>query len=388
MIISDVDAAPYIGVAVTSGSHPNRRSRSVGELREASSKSVTRRRSDEIRYWRESYDPGVLSPVSTNKAEAEEPVLMDGGEDEHDVDRESIPQPFIFGPMGEMAGMKITQAASLETRVMTLEKQMQEMKRAVSRIHARASQEQIALQDPPKRSTLRNRSRSIPRPKTNESDISLPRQQRYRGVEPTLAQDSSCTGSQVRSSSYGSGRPSTTSTKQSSQPSYDEPDFSSSQNTARPLSTSTTIRGIPSSSPATSKEEGLNGEHYTILTNMILAEQQARKNLEAVVHGLERELTAVCASMPPIPTLSSNIPPVKESTGPGGEFSSFEQDDSSEDEGRYGCEDFQTPNEENAAFGDEIFGVANQNKEPNHVLRTMSLSQMTLGKGLQPSSKL
>ena len=110
----DVEADAHIGMAVTSGSHPNRRSRSLGEIREtAVAHTVTRRRSDEIKYWRESYEPGVLSPMSSNKPEAEEPTLLDGSENPPEEEPQEPPQPFNFGPLGELAGMKITQAANL-----------------------------------------------------------------------------------------------------------------------------------------------------------------------------------------------------------------------------------------------------------------------------------
>lgn len=393
-VFTDEDIAPYIGVAVTSGSHPNRRSRSVGELRETSTKVSARRRSDEIRYWRESYDPGVLSPMSSNKAEAEEPILMDETEEAHDGDPENVPEPFNFGPMGEMAGMKITQAANLETRILRLEKRMREMERAVSRIHNWTSTDALTPQDLPKRSSLRNRSTSGPRPKTDESEISLPRQQRHRGVERVHVQESRPAGSHLRSSSYESSRPSTTSTSNSNHPSIENPlppfeelDFSSSRSTARPLSTSTTIRGIPSSSPTIAKHGNLTGEHYTTLINMILAEQAARQNLEAIVHNLQQQLKSLrSSSAASYPTPGSEHPAqLKGNNGAGREFSSFEQDDSSDDEGRYEREDFQTPNEENAQFGDEIFGESDYNKESHSAPRTLSLSQMTLRRDVQPS---
>jgi hypothetical protein len=111
-VISDEEPEGIVGIAL---SHPNRKSRSVGELREPQvmNSVVTRRRSDEIRYWRESYDPAVLSPMSSNKAEAEELILADEADIAQPEDYEEPPQPFSFGPIGEMAGMKITQAASL-----------------------------------------------------------------------------------------------------------------------------------------------------------------------------------------------------------------------------------------------------------------------------------
>lgn len=386
-VITDEEAQAAIGMAVTSGSHPNRRSRSLGELREvASLPTITRRRSDEIRYWRESYDPGIMSPMSSNKAEAEEPIILPD-ESEHLVDPEEQPQPFNFGPMGEMAGMKITQAASLETRVQQLEARMHKMERTVSRLH---HPEALQLQDPPKRNVNRVHSRSFTRPGTDNSELSLPKHDRHRETLQRLQEPQS---DPKRSSSYS--RPSTVDTNASYQHSLDSflppalpsPNAAliSSQENARPLSTSTTIRGMPSSSPTIAKDGVLTVEHYTALTNMIQAEQAARQKLEVIVRALQQQLSDARTPAPaPYPALDSN-----QKTGSPGQivtssqFSTFEQDDddSSDDDGRYGTEVFQTPNEERGNFGDDTFGdVMNEGKSAP---RTMSLSQMTLGKGMQ-----
>jgi hypothetical protein len=369
-----VDDLSPIGVAVTSGSHPNRRSRSLGELRGAMSpKPVERRRSDEIRYWRESYDPGVLSPMSSNKAdEAEEPIAMN----EPEIPRDVQPQPFNFGPMGEMAGMKITQAASLETRVHKLEKRVHEMERVVIFTRKQhTSREPLVFQDPPKR-----RSRS--RPQTENSEPSLPGQESYRGIQHTS--NGHARASQIRSSSYGSSRPSTTSTHASYHPTFDNTtypflsstdngDYSSSQTTARPLSTSTTIRNIPSSSPTLPKDGGLTGEHYVALTNMILAEQAARQHLETVVRTLQLQVQKLRAK----DAMSNHFEQI---TPRDGDFSTFEQGNS-DDEGEYTREDFKTPSEERT-FADGVFGV---NSPEIKTPRTLSLSQMTLKKSVHPS---
>lgn len=374
-----------IGVAVTSGSHPNRRSRSVGELRGAISldamphKLVERRRSDEIRYWRESYDPGLRSPMSSNKAEAEEPLVLD------EPEQVEPPQPFNFGPMGEMAGMKITQAASLDTRVQRLEKRMHEIERVVifTRKQNRASGDPIVFQEPPRRSSKR-RSRSVNRPGTDNSEPALPESETYRGVQQ--AHHLQARNAQIRSSSYGSSRPSTTSTHQSFHPQFentshpflsspDQADFSTSQTTTRPLSTSTTIRNIASTSPTIPKDV-LTHEHFTTLTNLIAAEQSARQHLETVVRTLQLQVQKLRNKSAEYEAQTSTT------TAAAPEFSNFEQD--SDEEGGQYAQDFQTPNEERAGFPDEIFGpvVPEQGKSAS---RTMSLSQMTLRKGASPS---
>lgn len=379
---AEADAAAGIGMAVTSGSHPKRRSRSLGEMREgAAVHTVARRRSDEIRYWRESYDPGVLSPLSSHKAEAEEPIVLDEPEDNRDEEPQEQPQPFNFGPLGEMAGMKITQAASLDTRVRRLEERMLKMERVLYSRQNRTSADQ-------------ERSSSVPRPTTENSDISLPKHPRYReptGQSSQHGQESRPQGSQKRSSSYGSSRPSTVSKNISYHPSFDsfsnptipssDPPLSSSQNTARPLSTSTTIRGIPSSSPTLPKDGNFTAEHYTALMNMILEERSARQQLEAVVHSLQQQMSTLQSTA--ARGSDHSRARLRAGSAAGGEFSSFEQDDSSDDEGRYMQEDFQTPNEPGGHFGDEIFG--GDQRETKSAPRTLSLSQITLGKGAQQS---
>jgi hypothetical protein len=390
-VVTDAEAeiATGIGLAVTSGSHSNRRSRSLGEMREAAAaRTVARRRSDEIKYWRESYDPGILSPMSSNKAEAEEPIVIEDPEETRDEETQEQPQPFNFGLLGEMAGMKITQAASLDTRVRQLEERMLKMERVLYRGQNRTSAYPLPTED---------RRPSIPRPTTNNSEISLPKHQRHRETQPhQQTQDSRPQGRQKRSSSHGSSRPSTMSTHISYHPSFDtfspptipssELPLSSSQNTARPLSTSTTVRGFPSSSPTLPKDGNFTAEHYTALTNMILAEQAARQQLEAVVHSLQQQLHALRSSTSAsYPALGSGHPadPLHGGSVAGGEFSSFEQDDSSDDEGRYMQEGFQTPNETRGNFGDEIFGEVRDHGEAKSAPRTLSLSQITLGKGVQ-----
>jgi hypothetical protein len=142
---------------------------------------------------------------------------------------------------------------------------------------------------------------------------------------------------------------------------------------------------MPSSSPTIAKDGVLTVEHYNALTNMILAEQAARQKLEVTVRALQQQLSDARTSAPgSYPTPDSNQvadPLIRDVSG--GQFSAFEQDDddSSDEEGRYGTEVFQTPNEERGNFGDDTFGdVMNEGK---NAPRTMSLSQMTLGKGMQ-----
>ena len=360
------EAGPYegIGQAITSGSHPHRRSRSLGQLREeARAHAVPRRRSDEIRYWRESYDAGILSPLSSRgeAVEAGDTTIAEDPDLPRDTESRDQPQPFDFGPLGEMAGMKITQAANLQTRVSRLESRMSEMEKRMSQVLRRVAADPIALQDPPK--NRRDRSLSTTRPGTDTSDVSLPKQSRHRQRSLNFSE------SQNRAISYDEHKPSL-STHNSYHPDLDNSSLASSdpnarlpsQNATRPLSTSTTIRGMPSSSPTTVGSSGLTFEHFTALNSMITAEQAARQRLEAVVSNLQDQLETFLRGSSsggfPIQNLQAE-PLIQEqvllnSTS----FSTFDQDDSSEEGGGpYGQEDvFQTPNEEKGYFEDEVFG--------------------------------
>ncbi len=141
-----------IGRAITSDhvaeyTH-RRRSRSLSGLPDlAEGTSHSRRRSDEIRYWRESYGPGFMSPLSSGN----EADYGDNGDDDTGAVSFSMPdsptaehpppktppQPFTFGSiasMNEMAGMKITQAASFEARFGSLEARLTKLERVVSQL--------------------------------------------------------------------------------------------------------------------------------------------------------------------------------------------------------------------------------------------------------------
>lgn len=142
-----------IGRAITSDANGDstykRRSRSLSQLDQILP-GDGRRRSDEIRYWRQSYDVSVgpLSPLSSNPsgpndAEAEHSEHYDGrrslGAVDSSADRvpPTPPQPFVFGSTGamnEMAGMKITQAATLDERFSYLETRMSKLERIVDQL--------------------------------------------------------------------------------------------------------------------------------------------------------------------------------------------------------------------------------------------------------------
>ncbi|PQE03355.1 hypothetical protein CJF30_00005499 [Rutstroemia sp. NJR-2017a BBW] len=384
---SDEEEAGAIGMAVSSGSHPNRRSRSLGQLREAARAAggIVRRRSDEIRYWRASYDPGPLSPLSSNKAEAEEPILMNDPEIPLSPPSRDQLQPFNFSQLSGLTSMKITQAADLETRVNQLESRMIEMEKTVYQMNRRLNGDHVTLQDPPRKGFRRNRSSSTHRPTTDNSEVTLPPLPRPRDWQ----------NDQNRPSSFGSKRPSS-STHNSYHPEFDDTvphqlttsaDDHIRHGAARPLSTSTTIRGNPSSSsPTMQKDMPITIEHYTSLTNMILAEQSARQHLETVILSLQQQ---ICTLQTSNSTSNSYLTPDSAAKNT---FANFEDESDDENENAYTAtpEVFQTPMEEvGGGFGDEVFGqgrrerVLLEEEKMGEEVRTLSLSRVTLGRGAQ-----
>lgn len=131
-----------IGRAITSdsGSGFRRRSRSLSGLQDfANARQIGRRRSDEIRFWRESYDPmGLMSPLSSNAPEdVDDTGVVDvSAPDSPAVERpKTPPQPFNFGLLSkEMVGMKITSAANMDTRLVGLESRTHKLERVVNQL--------------------------------------------------------------------------------------------------------------------------------------------------------------------------------------------------------------------------------------------------------------
>lgn len=327
-----------VGVAVTSDSLPqsNRRSRSLGELRGVSLDYTTRKRSDEIKYWRQSQGQEVVSPLSGFKGD-DEPAVE---EIETSSNKENFapPEPFNFEPhLTEMAGMKITHAASLESRVSYLEDRLLSIER-----HLQST-----------------------RPMTGNSEVSLPKHiHRASPQRPIRASQSRDTANFSFVSSHPSqtGIPNNISTQPSFE-SYIEPMNpplgTYHHNAPRPLSTSTTIRAgttHQTSSPIT-KESTLTMEHYTTLMNMITAEQTARQSLQDLVHDLQQDVFA----------LRNTVPFTN------GHSHVFENEVYSQDE-----EVFRTPMETSEGYGEGIFGEVSGNRGPGFERKkTLSLGQIT-----------
>ena len=325
-----------------------------------------RRLSGEIRYWRESRDLEVKSHISSSHAETEESHFpLPEEESMPNFAPKSPLQPFTF-PEGsswrELSGMKITLAASLDSRIDHLE----------SRVHnledARRNQA-VKLNDYRQRGPESKNRR--PRNRLNT-----------RGSVSSLS-------SSDADANY----------------SYTVPTVHSSQ---RPMST-VTIRGA-ASLPTLSKDASmpLTIDHYTTLMALLETERSAREALDAQVKAMGHQLrilTKVVESNTPS-GLGFTNPPVMSAfdydeeddddddyddvvtmkrrsktnraskdpqyqTSRGAEDIAMVQDNPSQDEEGY-LASFATPPEE---FTDE-----EDSKRRAKSARTLSLSQMTMRK--------
>lgn len=409
-----------VGIALTSGSHHNRRSRSAGELRSLVTTGFNMR--DTGRHWGEgerpaklpltpviieSYPPAGLPstpstfqgkipvdyPISPSiKDGTEEPDLLTEGDTSRNEETE-LSQLFNFGPGAEVADKAIAQSTTLDERMKRLEERMSEIEKVVFQPGNHTQVNQPIGEERSRTSRRSERSPASTRPRTSNSEISIPKQPKFREMlEPRVSEGLTSQAS-AKQFSYDSRRPSVVSTNTSYQPSFDAEPLPQSltpadhklptthQNNARPLSNTTTIRGLPGTPPTFPINNKPTEENYASLLNMILAEREARQELEALVLKLQQRLHTLAWTSGPGSNLAK---PLGESRVTE-QFLDLEHDDNSIDDGQYTNEEFRTPNEETGLFGDEIFGeTAHMKTGSKTAPRVVSLSQMTLGRNAQP----
>jgi hypothetical protein len=465
-----------IGMAITSdiaAASNRRRSRSLSGLPDvAHGQLEPRKRSEEIRYWRSSYDPGYMSPLSSNAQED-----MDGDQDETGTRDASVPaspavehppktppQPFNFGSIPkEMAGMKITQAATLDSRIASLENRMVSLERLLEQLlHAVPgfNQSTPASQQPAASST-RVASGSTGLPMVYARNVAPP-------MAPSMSQ--AISEDLKGASFYSSSHYSRDDDGQQSQISFGEaptyissqypPSISLAQSTTltaspglhvprsneadRPNSTST-VRGA-TSMPAIGRGSSSGpAEQVSALHSQLEAERAARQTLDAQVRKLSERLNVLSSTLFTMvrdPQKSKSTerlagkvqtgsiavqPPHPASNALHKTASVFETDDeeTDDDKGRASgseslpgglrarpptlggapplprrfdsemtededlSDNFQTPREEQpqqqlyGAFGEELRDDDTDGKR-RKAARTLSLSQLTLGKGEVP----
>ena len=259
--------AENIGFAVTNGSNPRRRSRSVGALRDTEHRMSPiqwrrwRRRSDELRYWRASSDltslgiKGLDSPVTAQKDD-DDFVNEDEGVG-HNGD-------FNFGLQSE--NLQNQERIGLEERIVTLEIKLMDFEYAISKMQAESTSSSKKY---PQSGDIGERRDSVG---TYDSS------DRPAESSPSMAQGTpSMISSQWVKDIYPQQRP--TSVATTLKPGHaGQPGLPRKNSVDRSTHSSLT---------------GLTVDHYTTLITLLRNEQSARQRLEKQVSILQGRLDSL-----------------------------------------------------------------------------------------------
>ncbi|PHH84263.1 hypothetical protein CDD83_2235 [Cordyceps sp. RAO-2017] len=393
-----------IGWAITSDAKGlKRRSRSLSAFpsTEGAFTAVTRRRSDEIRHWRESYNPASSMPCLADEAE-DAAILATDAPDVTGRPRSSIP-PFIFGgvpSVKEASGLKITEAASLDSRVSTLEARMSRLEQIVAGLA-----ESLAGSVPP----------------TDHAAAVPPPAEHGGARESTLAPEGD------EDAASGLRHPDATRTmfggdgitflditpRATMMPRHPSPDAS------RPLSLATVCGAVNTSSVPRNAADVVTTDHYLTLVTLLETERSAREMLESQVRRLGHQVRLATKLGGHAHTGRCDFSAAEGSLGGTSAFDHDDDDDDDDDDdhekdlinggarhspGSFGAlpvssstmwahhededdeeegytESYATPNEDGdrSAAGDEDHDVASKT-----AARALSLSRLTLG-APQPS---
>ena len=271
-----------IGFAVTSGSNPHRRSRSVGGYRDSMKEHRMspvqwrqwRRRSDEIRYWRASIDQlqdQVLLDVPQAKSKS---TSCTGGTNERHLDPTDDNFDFdleLEEPRPDAHGVISHEYSQVEERMITLELTMMRLELALSKLQAGSFSPVARRSNHYEPGLISEANHSGTQ---SESTIPPIRAETNQGIETPAPQQS---------------------------PFSAEATIGSQQ---RPHSVATTLKaaGNQQSSPAkTSLNRGsrrssiteLTIDHYTTLLSLIRRERSARMHLENQVLQLTEQVRAM-----------------------------------------------------------------------------------------------
>ena len=264
--------AHNIGFAVTNGCNPKRRSRSVGAFRDTEHRMSPiqwrrwRRRSDEIKYWRQSADLGSLGIKGFDSSELEQKDHADaaGNNDGHLGQHSG---EFNFGLPAD--AIQNQERIGLEERIVTLEIKLMDFEYAISKLQAGST-------SPPRR--LSERIEMARRQNSVDSYFLSDYRQARIQESPALPQET----------------PPLSPSKFAYETTLQQ----------RPTSVATTLKAS-ASGPYTSAYKGsidrstgssltgLTIEHYTTLVTLIRHEQSSRVRLEQQVSMLQQQLDRI-----------------------------------------------------------------------------------------------
>ena len=294
-----------IGFAITSGSNPKRRSRSADALFDAAKSHRMspiqwrrwRRRSDEIKYWRDSI--GAVAPMAASPdlpkviPPQDQAPMGFVAETTHDTEEHEVTDErdtFDFGLLA--SAMQSQEKISVEERVVTLEVKLMDLEYAISKLQARTpspAERYPSHLSPAQRSrddSTASGHRDHETVIEERSPSAAPSARIHQHERPSTGSDSHEFAT--------SDSPSTGLTSHYSQPEeVIEPK-------PRPTSNATTLRAHPISqlppsprkapNPTRNSLTRLTIDHYTTLISLIRREQSARIRLEEQVSDLQRQV--------------------------------------------------------------------------------------------------
>lgn len=257
-----------IGFAVTNGCNPKRRSRSAGAFRDSEHRMSPiqwrrfRRRSDEIRYWRQSTDLttlGLKDFDSPNMAQKDDVDVVD--DNAGDIDETN--RDFNFGLSGE--SMPNQERIGLEERIVTLEIKLMDFEYALSKFQA---------------GSIRSSRRHSHPGETKRQDST---DNYFSDQPPTSAEPSPALSLETPPISPSKFAYDAT-------PKQRPTSVATTMKPSNPGNTSTHRKDISIDRSVRSSLAGLTIDHYTTLITLIRHEQVARVRLEQQVSMLQRRL--------------------------------------------------------------------------------------------------
>ena len=277
-----------IGFAVTSGSNPKRRSRSADDLRDGTKEHRMspiqwrrwRRRSDEIRYWRESADESAPTPESRQPSPDRVLARRQGFVEQtppmpEEREHSPAPEPGEFNFGLSSGAMQSQEHTSLEERLVTLEIKLMDFEYAISKLQA--DTKSVDVKSPTE--DISQHYEASPQMPSNPSLLQPPHK-RVMENSPTSNYDQSPESTPgLQQLPFGIHHP-------------------ANQPKPRPASIATTLKPARGERNSRNSMTELTIEHYTTLITLIRREQAARIRLEDQVSELQQELQSLKAPSP------------------------------------------------------------------------------------------
>jgi hypothetical protein len=288
--------SPLIGVAVTSGGNPNRRSRSAGALHEMARKQADtvglRRRSSEIRYWRtsrvDSHDVGRPPSSESSKRRSTENSISDTEVSDALADTSSSirygTQSFDFGSVMTETNAAEKNVNIVEQRLSQLEFNMQHISLSLQEFSSRPPQQQTVIIDkaPPGHRSQASFTPERPGLPANPKDVTPAQTHSKRFTQSSRPPAASCLSPSAPNFTQ---KPASSLSSPSSAGPSPPLAFPSSQGLDRRPSTSAATPQAVQASPSPNIHD-----HLTSLYKALQYERTVRKSLESQVLQLRRDM--------------------------------------------------------------------------------------------------